>query len=147
MTCELIWNEYELLYETYEGFNQQSLTLKSWSVTVGFAAILAVYSEKINRFGHVAIIAAALSALPFWIVDAFWKSYQAAFLGRIEALESIQNCETLTSHSLGIISDWQSSHNWYDWVTFLYMPNVALPHAFVLFFGLYLAWKHPPSST
>ncbi|MCO4826450.1 MAG: hypothetical protein KC451_16510 [Amylibacter sp.] len=146
MTCELIWKEYELLYSTYESFNQQSLTLKSWSVTVGLAAIIAVYSDKVGRFGRVAIISAALSAIPFWIVDAFWKSYQTAFLGRLEFLEGIQNCSETASHSFGIVSDWDHSHEWFDWIGMLYMPNVALPHAFVLLFGLYLAWKHPPKS-
>lgn len=147
MTCELIWNEYELLYLTYESFNQQSLTLKGWSVTVGLAAILAVYSEKAGRFGRVAIVTAALSAVPFWIVDAFWKSYQTAFLGRLRRLESITDCSETTRHSLGIVSDWNAAHAWFDWILMLYMPNVALPHVFVLAFGLYLAWRHPPKST
>ena len=143
MSCEFAWNEYQLLYSTYESFNTQSLTLKGWSVTVGLAAIIAVYSDRVGRFGRVAIVAAALSAIPFWIVDAFWKSYQTAFLGRLEFLETVQNCKD-ESYRFGIVTDWSASHGMFDWLGFLYMPNVALPHAFVLFFGLYLAWKHPP---
>ncbi|MBL3553168.1 hypothetical protein [Rhodovulum sulfidophilum] len=145
MTCEIIWNEYNLLYSTYESFNQQSLTLKGWSVTVGMAAIIAVYSDKVGRFGRVAIVAAALSAIPFWIVDSFWKSYQVAFLNRLEGLENIQNCSEILNHSFGIVSGWKNAHSSFDWVGMLYMPNVALPHAFVFFLGLYLAWRHPPN--
>lgn len=146
MTCELVWNEYELLYSTYERFNQQSLTLKGWSVTVGLAAIIAVYSEKVGQFGRVAVVAAALSAIPFWVIDSFWKSYQTAFLSRLDYLEGIQDCSRIASHSFGIVSDWQLSHEWFSWIGMLYMPNVALPHAFVLLFGLYLAWRYPPNS-
>ncbi len=147
MICEYLWNEYELLYTTYENFNDQSLTLKSWSATVGLAAILAVYSDKIGSSARIAVIAAALSAIPFWVIDAFWKSYQNAFLARIEDLEKIVSCTKDSAYRFGIVTDWQDAHNWYDWLTVLHMPNVALPHVFTLLLGLYLAWKHPPGSS
>lgn len=145
MSCELVWKEYELLYSTYESLGQQALTLKGWSVTVGLAAIITVYSSKASRAGRVAVIAAALSAIPFWIIDAFWKSYQMAYLGRLGFLESVTNCSELDSHSPGIVSGWRLDHQWFDWLTVLHMPNVALPHVFVLCLGLYLAWRHPPN--
>lgn len=147
MLCNFLWNEYELLYSTYESFNEQSLTLKSWSITAGLAAIIAVYSGKFNNFGRVAIVIAALSAIPFWITDALWKSYQNAFKSRLDALELIRDCTESSNYGFGIMSGWRSAHSNYDWLTLIFTPNVALPHAFVLFLGLYLAWRHPPTSS
>ncbi|MEM8538310.1 MAG: hypothetical protein AAGF56_10670, partial [Pseudomonadota bacterium] len=89
--CDLIWNEYEFLLNTYEGFNGLSFTLKGWSITVALAAILAVYSEKLGAQGKVVLWSAALCALPFWGLDALWKLYQQAYLGRIKDLETIKN--------------------------------------------------------
>lgn len=144
MACDVILKEYELLYTTYENYNQQSLTLKGWSATVGLAAILAIYSEKIGKFGRTGIVAAAVSVIPFWITDAFWKSYQIAFLGRIESLEKITNCSAQTEHSFGIVSVWRDAYSSWDWLGTMYLPNVALPHAFILILGMYLAVFHPP---
>lgn len=146
MNCDFLWNEYELLYNTYESFNEQSLTLKSWSVTVGLAAIIAVYAEKVTLSGRVAILIAAFSAIPFWITDAFWKSYQNGYVARLQALELIKDCTNIPDYKLGIVTDWQLSYDWFDWLSVLYWPSVALPHVFVLLAGLYLAWKHPPAA-
>lgn len=85
--CELVWNEYEFLLNTYEGFNEFSFTLKGWSVTVALAAIFAVYSENLGAQGRVLLWSAALCALPFWVLDAIWKIYQQAYLARIDYLE------------------------------------------------------------
>lgn len=144
MPCEMVWNEYQLLFMTYEGFNAQSLTLKGWSATVGLAALLAVYSEKLGKLGRRSVIVSSLSVVPFWITDAFWKAYQNAYTERLSFLEGISNCADVPDYTFGMFESWDSTHNWYDWAVWLPMPSVFLPHALIVALGLILAWKFPP---
>ncbi|MBO9472086.1 hypothetical protein J7413_00900 [Shimia sp. R10_1] len=149
MICDLIWNEYELVYQTYESFNGFALTIKGWSVTVGLAAIFAVYFEKLGASGKAVLWGAALSSLPFWILDAIWKSHQKAFLPRLEVLErstySGKDCKDgALSHSFDIVGSWDKSHDWFGWIATL--PITAFPHVFVILLGVYLVIKHPPKA-
>lgn len=120
--------------------------MKNWSVTLGLAAIIAVNAEKVTLTGRIAILVAAFSTVPFWITDAFWKSYQTAYLNRLEILEQVNTCTDEHNYVFGIVSAWQQAHDWYDWIGILFWPSVALPHVFILLTGLYLAWKHPPTA-
>lgn len=147
-TCQLFWNEYKLIYVAYEGFNSHFLTLKGWSVSVALAAIIAVYSEKIGTSGKVILWVAALSSLPFWVLDTIWKSYQSAYLDRLKFLEGLGDCKILQAHELGMITGWQKEHEGFDlmqWVEFAY--NSGFPHAFVLIAGLVLILRFPPQTT
>ncbi|SFA49810.1 hypothetical protein SAMN04487972_10713 [Paracoccus halophilus] len=143
--CQLYWNEYNLIYGAYEDFNGHFITLKSWSVSVALAAIIAVYSEKLGASGRVILWVAALAAIPFWVLDTIWKSYQSAYLDRLRTLEGFGNCKNLEGYALGSISSWQDAHNEFgllDWLGFAI--NSAFPHAFVLIVGLILVWRFPP---
>lgn len=146
MSCELAWEEYKLLYTTYEGFNAQSLTLKSWSVTVGLAGIIAAYSGKAGRNGRIAVGLAALSAIPFWVTDALWKSYQRANIGRLETLEPLEGCEGGGVPAPFIMKSWDTHYHWSDFLFLLHLPSVALPHVFTLCVGLLLAYRWPPGA-
>lgn len=147
-TCQLIWNEYELVYGAYEEFNAHCLTLKGWSVSAALAAIIAVYSEKLGASGKVVLWIAALSSIPFWVLDSIWKSYQSAYLDRLKFLEGLGDCKTIQSHGLGIIKTWQSTHDGFDLIDWIeFAINSAFPHAFVLIVGVILIWKFPPKSS
>ncbi len=145
--CGLVWNEYEFLLNTYEGFNTFSFTLKGWSVTAALAAIFAVYFEKLEAQGKVLLWSAALCALFFWGLDGLWKLYQDAYIPRIEYLESILDCSKEKSHNYSVNQSWVKEFKLlklspYDWVSA--GLRTAFPHAFVLALGVLLAVRFPP---
>lgn len=145
--CQLIWNEYELVYGAYEDFNSHFLTLKGWSVTVALAAIIAVYSEKLGASGKVVLWIAALSSIPFWILDTIWKSYQTAYLSRLQYLEWLSDCNKLEKHELGTVGTWITAHGEFglqDWMSFAL--NSAFPHVFVLIVGVVVILNFPPKA-
>ncbi|MCO6384158.1 hypothetical protein [Oceanicola sp. 502str15] len=140
MSCDLIWNEYQLLFGAYADFDGHALTLKGWSVTVGLAAMLSAYSQPILKNGRIALLLAAFSTVPFYIVDGLWKTYQRAYLPRLRELERLSaEC----GEGFAIIGDWAGTIGEKVLPVFLF-PNVLLPHAFILAAGCLLAWKFPP---
>lgn len=160
MDAELLKLEYELAYTAYESFNDQLLAIKGWSVTIGLAGILASYSESLKGNGRVAVLAASASVIPFWVMDAQWKSYQTAYADIIGVFESGENWIAESPQLPSLFMDWKMAHNsgqWFagsswkwlaetnwSWVSHLYLPNVALPHVFILALGMYLAFHRPP---
>ena len=148
--CDLVWNEYSQLFNAYEKYNDHSLTLKGWSVTVALAAIVAVYIERVGAYGKVVLWIAALSAVPFWMLDALWKGYQKAYLERLAFLESIEfhgvagNCTVPSVHKLGIIIDWKSGFDSLNWISIV--RDTAFPHLFVLVLGIVLAFHFSPKA-
>ncbi|WP_107498545.1 hypothetical protein [Thalassobius sp. I31.1] len=143
--CDLVWNEYQLLYAVYEDFNGHFLTLKGWSVTIALAAIIAVYTEKLGAAGKTVLWIAALSALPFWSLDAMWKAYQFSYINRLLELEAITDCMTRTEHAYGIVSSWGEAFRGIslsEWVRIVRLS--AFPHVFVLLIGITLAVRFPP---
>lgn len=145
MTCDISFEAYRLLFQTYENFNGQSLIIKGWSVTVGLAAILAIYSDRIGKTARPAIWLAALSTIPFWIMDAYWKSFQNAYLTTLLRYETHPACQIGEGSDVTFVAQWRVFYHWTDFLTVLHLPSVALPHAFVLGLGLYMAIRHPPA--
>jgi hypothetical protein len=137
--------EYQLLFETYESFNQQTLTIKGWSVTIGLAAIIAIYSQQIGRLGKAALWIASLSTIPFWLMDAYWKSFQNAYLDALKKLEAEPHCGVVNEPTLSLVGLWEQEYDSLDFVGLLYLPSVALPHAIILAIGIYLVLRHPPN--
>lgn len=147
--CGLVWNEYEFLLNTYEGFNSFSFTLKGWSVTAALAAIFAVYFEKLGAQGKVLLWSAAACALFFWGLDGLWKLYQDAYIARIEDLEGIADCTKAEAHRYNINQSWENEFEKLkrspsEWASA--GLRTAFPHAFVLALGVLLAVRFPPGS-
>lgn len=145
MACEISWAEYQLLFETYESFNQQALTIKGWSVTIGLATIIAIYSQMVGRLGKTALWIASLSVIPFWWMDAYWKSFQNAYLGALKTIEAEPTCGITGKPTLSLIGLWEQEYVSLDFVGLLFVPSVALPHAIILAVGIYLVHRHPPT--
>lgn len=142
--CASVWQEYEFLLATYEGFNDFSFILKGWSVTIALAAILAVYSEQLGVQGKVLLWSAAFCALAFWGLDILWKLYQEGYVGRILVLEEIPDCAAAPQpHSFGIYTGWRDHFQKEirasptEWFKAAY--KTAFPHLFVLLLGVILA--------
>ncbi|MEQ8896509.1 MAG: hypothetical protein RID23_05420 [Roseovarius sp.] len=86
--AQILMREYFELQAIYESYNAQSLTIKEWSVSIGIAALLAAYARPVSEAGgRAGVILAALVAVPFYLTDALWKSFQMAYLPRLQAIE------------------------------------------------------------
>lgn len=141
-------DEYRLLFETYEGFNGQSLIIKGWSVTVGMATLIGVYALAMkDRPGRPAVVLAALSVIPFWVTDALWKTIQTGYEIRLDKIERMmaagisgpayQSFTTWAAKAEPTITLWSVLANMVN-------ATVLLPHALILFFGLTAAFLFPP---
>lgn len=162
LTLEVITGLYEAEYlsllSTYESYNDQSLIIKGWSVTIGMAAILSCYRFKPGEApGRFAVIISALVVLPFWMMDALWKALQTGYKIRLERIEAViaeisaKGLLRLTENDAPLQSmatwkaHWTRSDVFGEFLGSLFTSTVCLPHIFVLFGGLALAWFHPPS--
>ncbi|WP_380877883.1 hypothetical protein ACFB49_14650 [Sphingomonas sp. DBB INV C78] len=87
---ELLQAEYFKLQDHVETFDERALQIKTWSVTVSLAGVVAAYgSDSISLSDRSVILwVAAASAASFWLIEFLWKCFQWSFLPRIEAIET-----------------------------------------------------------
>src|SRR5450755_915315 len=71
--------EYYHLQKTIEDFDGRALTIKAWSVTFGFASLVGAFASK----ARLVFVIAAVGALLFWLLEAFWKSFQLGYYERV----------------------------------------------------------------
>lgn len=147
---EFSWSEYELAYQIYEGYNQQLLTLKSWSVTIGIAALIAAYTKPVSSSGRVGVMLAGLSAIPFWLTETLWKLFQRTSLDRIMEIEACQIGLAVRDGACTaaqIATVWNSSFDkssWNYWKDGAFDLHVLFPHFALLLAGAALAIFWPP---
>jgi hypothetical protein len=108
-----------------------------------------------NKNNRVLLLIAALSAVTFWIVEAFWKTSQQCYYPRIyqieahfSAAESREASSTTTP--FGIATEWSRSFayhggNWRAW-RIMTWPHVMLPHAVIVMAGFVLFLFYPPAN-
>jgi hypothetical protein len=133
---EFLRQEYFHLQKTVEDFDQRTLTIKAWSVTVSMAAVGAAITQK----APILLVLAAGSALLFWVIEALWKSFQLAYYHRIRTIEGYmrgEGPEDLTAPD--ITRAWSIGWRQYPMKTIIWWPHVFLPHAIIVVFGL-VAW-------
>ncbi len=145
-----LWNEYALVLGIYEGFNDQVLVLKGWSVTVGIAALIAAYKTGAVVASRVVVFIATASAVPFWLLETQWKLYQSAYLARLQVIESCQVQMAQACRPGQAIATWQDSFGGYgfaEWIGTFTKWGVMLPHLALLLLGIGLLVVVKPSST
>jgi hypothetical protein len=85
--------EYYAIVDAVSGFDQRSMTIKGWSVTLSLVGLGLGFQQ-----GHYALFAlAAGTALAFWYLDALNKKYQLRYYGRMRDIE-------VAAHSLNNVS-------------------------------------------
>jgi hypothetical protein len=140
--------EYFKLQDIVETFDERTLQIKGWSVTVSLAAIISAYASEAAK-GHefVIIYVAAMSALSFWIIEFFWKCFQWTLILRVDEIEAFMRGEAACTLPLQIRSSW--TRNFKAEVKrsvlaakFL-KPSLALPHALIMFLAVVLAGSVP----
>jgi hypothetical protein len=148
----LLRDEYLQLQKTVEDFDGRSLTIKAWSVTLSTTGIGLAYQQQ-NPW---LLLAAAIAALAFWMIDWVWKLHQQAFYPRIRQIEAwFASAWTGTPPPppFQIARSWndstESSEGWWKRRAIaVWYPGVFLPHLVVALVagGLFLAWDRtrPP---
>ena len=85
--------EYYAIVDAVSGFDQRSMTIKGWSVTLSLVGLGLGFQQ-----GHYALFAlAAGTALAFWYLDALNKRYQLRHYSRMRDIE-------VAAHSLNNVN-------------------------------------------
>lgn len=153
---ELLLREYFELQRIVEGYNGQSLTIKGWSVTVAFVALVTAYTQRVPGVGRAGVALAGFSALPFLVLDALWKSFQLAYYPRLCAIEmalsgdlerASEFCRAPATTGPEIFRSWDEAYNANELDLILQALTtwaVLLPHIVVIVGGVVLAVVLPP---
>ncbi len=119
--------EYLHLQKVVEDFDTKVLTVKAWSVTFSAAAIGLSFYEK----QRAVLLAAMISAMAFWIMEALIKANQQAYYHRINELEEHFSAER-TYKPFQIGRAWSAAFanrrgHWYA-CRIMCWPHVFMPY-------------------
>jgi hypothetical protein len=127
-------DEYLKLQDLIEKSDQRSFTVKSWSVTVSMSAVaLAVTSSKLELY-----LLGSVSALLFWIIDAYVKLFQSAYISRANEIERLKTGDKeKAAPGIGrvfrnVIAEKGSKRFW----SIFRFSQVMLPHSAIVLFGI-----------
>jgi hypothetical protein len=137
----LLSQEYLHLQSVIEAFDSKALTIKAWSVTFSLAAIGSAYAVKAPAI----LAVASFSALLFWLLEGYWKTFQDAHYQRNKELENHFNVTALLNSPMQIASVWYkewSSGGSKRLLRIMIWLHVALPHLAIVFLGLILLILH-----
>ncbi len=135
--------EYYFIEDLIDRFDQRSLTIKSWSITLTAAVIAAAVVQKSPNLS----IVAAFASLVFWYLEAIWKYFQEATVIRLHKLEKIieNDIEAYNGPKISSAFTEHFSKSWYrrNFPSTLWYINVILPHVLisVISFAIFLFYK------
>lgn len=135
---DLLKEEYFHLQSTIEKFDEKSLQIKGWSITVCLAgAIAATVSDELEAPERaVAYWICAAGSAAFWLIDAAWKDFQRRYFPRVAVIEKAfaqSKADSLAPLQI-------SSQNFRRrglakaakaYMTALILPHVLLPHVLI----------------
>jgi hypothetical protein len=139
---EILKDEYFKILEITERFDEKAIVMKGWSITLSTAAVGAALFKNMPAL----LVLAASGALFFWMIEAFWKSFQSAHYPRINAIESYFAGVDTEIEPLQIQSSWLSA--WRgglsaSWPKRMVADHVALPHVVIIIVCLSLYFVMP----
>ena len=143
--------EYIALLNIVEGFNEQSLVIKGWSITIGMAALIAMYSRASSENGsRLGVLLAAFATVPFYLTDVLWKTFQQPYAERLTAMEEFVRYAPGSAHPgpLQSWSEWGDSYDEdkvMDFLCAMMNLSVLMPHCVIFAVGLLLAIFFPPN--
>lgn len=124
---ELLEKEYFHLQSEIESFDEKSLTIKAWSVSL--AGVIAGSSSFSDN--KLAILFAAFVSLMFWFIDGYWKTFQYANYHRVGYIEEYMRGERSDVQNLQLTKSWSTSYRnggLRRLMKIMLWPHVALPH-------------------
>ena len=133
---ELLRQEYFLLQSIVESFDQKSLTIKAWSVTLSMTGIGAGFTAKVELL----FLLSALSSFLSWLIDASWKIFQQANYYRLKTIEDYFNGKIAQEDFRvpDITGAWSVGRRKVSLSKVMFWSHVLLPHAIVTVVGIVL---------
>jgi hypothetical protein len=130
--------EYFWIEDQIDRFDERTLKIKAWSVTLGAATIGAAAASKQPSL----FLLASLAALVFWYVEAMWKYFQEALTPRVKFIEDYLNGVHDTYTGPGICKAFSDHFKWpvekKVFPRLFRLRNVNLPHSLVVVLGIAL---------
>ena len=139
---ELLEKEYFHIQSEIENFDEKSLTIKAWSVTLAGA----IAGSSAFTDNKMVILFAAIVSLMFWFIDGAWKTFQYANYRRIVEIEDFMRGEINDIVNLQIAKSWNTSYHHGGnnrLAKIMLWPHVILPHGAMFIFMLlvYLSYS------
>lgn len=140
---DLLEKEYFHLQTQVEKFDEKSLTIKAWSVTL--AASIAGSSSFSDNY--ILILFASITSIMFWIIDASWKNFQYSYYKRIWEIEKFMRDKDFQIDNLQIATNWSKSFRQGGtkrFIKILFWRHIVFPHGIMsaLLMSLYLIIKN-----
>jgi hypothetical protein len=132
------YKEYIWIEDQIDRFDERSLKIKAWSITLSGVALGAGFNyDKPKLF-----LVASVSALVFWYLEASWKYFQEALTDRVCYLEEYLNGRVDDYTGPGICKAFRDHFKWSveaeKFPKIFRLRNVNLPHSVVFVSGLIL---------
>ncbi|MDO5981592.1 hypothetical protein [Flavivirga spongiicola] len=142
----LLKDEYFNIQSKISDFDSKALTIKTWSISFSLAAMVAAFSYR----APLALLLGSISAIVFWILEAYWKTFQYAFYKRgwqIEDFFEGKNADIIPLQIGKSFSKNLSSNSTRRFFRVLFWRHVLLPHIFIFIIGLVIYFINPESLT
>jgi hypothetical protein len=81
-------DEYAILQRQYEDFDQRALTIKGW-IGAGSAVALGSGVADTDKITMLLCLVVVFIAIVFWVIEAYWKTFQYCLSDRIRIIEAI----------------------------------------------------------
>ncbi len=134
-SLEALDTEYQSLQSILDSFDTKTLTIKTWSVTVGMTGIGGAFVSH----SPALLLLSSFSALVFWILETYWKTFQSAHFARITEIEKYTRGEIEEIVPLQMSRSWNKayrSRTFRKTFKIFWFSNVAMPHGIVVLFGI-----------
>lgn len=130
-------DEYLMIQSTINKFDDMTLRVKGWSITLSLAAIVTGFVYKTPLL----FLLASLSALVFWFLEYKWRTYQEPFMLRSIDIEKYFSGDCLDIQLFQVGSKWQvvkrNMTNKTKLQIFLF-AHVMFPHILIVLAGVLL---------
>ncbi len=129
---QLLEKEYFHIQNVVEQFDSKSLTVKAWSVTLSAAIV----GSSVFKGDLELLICAAIASLLFWLIDAYWKTFQFAYYKRIGQIEDYFSgkIDNISTPQIGTV--WGEAYNEggkKKLFEIMFWPHVLVPHGVMCF--------------
>ena len=133
---EFLQQEYFHLQDTVESFDEKSLTIKAWSVTLSMAGIGAAFTTKVELL----LLLSAGASLLFWLIETSWKTFQQANYYRLRKIEAYMRGKIPSEDFRvpDITGAWSVGWRKTSFLKVMFWPHVFMPHALVTIVGICL---------
>jgi hypothetical protein len=127
-----VLRDYYHVQSAIEKIDERTMTIKAWSITFSMAGVAFALEKQIP----VVLLLSAASAMLFWVIDVYWKGFQAAFYFQTSKIEHWFRGDFRESLHAPAISGhwtkgWRKQCEPKNVLTTFFRPQNALPHAIV----------------